>query len=381
MIHRVALIPGDGVGPEVVEAARQAMEATGVRFAWEVHEVGEEATERRGVPLPAQAVESVAACGVALKGPVATPVHGGSRSVNLALREELGLLAGIRPVRTWTGVHAPVGELDIVIVRMLRGDLYAGIEFAAGTPAAARLRALVNETMDRDLPLDAGVSLKPISAAETRAVALLAVDYAHRHSRRTITVVHKATVMRATDGAFLAAARAVADEEGGDLILDDRLVDTVCHDLVTHPESCDVLLTSMLYGDLLSDLCAGLSGGLGLAPGANVGPSCAVFEAVHGTVAQHAGQDRVNPMAAMLSGAMLLRHIGETEAANRLRGAVATVLADGRTLTYDLARGRGCEPASTSAVTEAVTSALAASRRHWAGDFPATAGGSQAIDV
>lgn len=356
MTHRVALIPGDGIGPEVVEAARRAMEATGVRFAWEVHEVGAAAMDRRGTPLPAEVLESIAACRVALKGPVATASRGGVRSVNLTLREELGLQAGIRPARTWRGVAAPVAGLDVVIVRMLAGDLYAGIEFAPGSDGVARLRDLVADTCGRELPPDAGVSLKPISSSETQAVARIALGYAREHGRRKLTIVHKATVMRATDGAFLAAARAVADEDPGDLLVDDRLVDTLCHDLAARPERCDVLLTSMLYGDLLSDLCAGLSGGLGLAPGVNVGPSCAVFEAVHGTVAHHAGDDRANPLAVMLSGAMLLRHIGEAGAAQRLESAVAAVLADGGTLTYDLARER--DPAGTTAVTDAVIAAL-----------------------
>jgi len=354
--HRVTLIPGDGIGPEVVEAARRAMEATGVRLRWDVHEVGAAAIERCGTPLPAAVLASIAARGVALKGPVATASSAGVRSVNLTLREELGLQAGIRPARTWPGVGAPVEGLDVVVVRMLAGDLYAGIEFEAGSDGVARLRDLVAETCGRELPSDAGVSLKPISPMQTTAVARIALGYARDHGRRKVTIVHKATVMRATDGAFLSAARAVGDEEAGDVVVDDRLVDTVCHDLAARPGRCDVLLTSMLYGDLLSDLCAGLSGGLGLAPGVNVGPSCAVFEAVHGTVAHQAGRDRANPMALILSGAMLLRHLGEARAADRLEGAVAAVLADGHTVTYDLADGS--DPAGTTAVTDAIVAAL-----------------------
>ena len=356
MNHRVTLIPGDGIGPEVVEAARRAMEATGVRFAWDVHDVGAAAIERGGPPLSAGVLASIAGCRVALKGPVATASGAGYRSVNLALREELGLQAGIRPTRTWPGVPAPSEGLDVVIVRMLAGDLYTGIEFAAGSDAVARLRELVADTSGRELPADAAVSLKPISPSETTAVARIALRYAREHGRRKITIVHKATVMRATDGAFLAAARAVAAQAPAGLVVDDRLVDTICHDLAARPGRCDVLLTSMLYGDLLSDLCAGLSGGLGLAPGVNVGPSCAVFEAVHGTVAHHAGRDAANPMAVILSGAMLLRHIGEMSAADRLAGAIAAVLADGGTLTYDLAGDR--EPCGTTAVADAVIAAL-----------------------
>lgn len=355
--HRVTLIPGDGIGPEVVESARRAMEATGVRLDWDVREVGAAASGRSGTSLPAAALQSIADRGVALKGPVATASSDGARSVNVTLREELGLRAGIRPARTWPGVAAPVEGLDVVIVRMLGGDLYAGIEFAAGSDAVARLRELVADACGRELAPDAGVSLKPISPQEAKAVARIALGYAHEHGRRRITIVHKATVMRATDGAFLAAARAVADEQPPmDLIVDDRLVDTVCHDLAARPGRCDVLLTSMLYGDLLADLCAGLSGGLGLAPGVNVGPSCAVFEAVHGTVAHQAGRDAANPMAVILSGAMLLRHVGEAAAAGRREAAVGAVLADGRTVTYDLAGGR--DPAGTTTVTDAVIAAL-----------------------
>ncbi|HEV2776107.1 MAG TPA: isocitrate/isopropylmalate family dehydrogenase [Solirubrobacteraceae bacterium] len=356
MSHRVTLIPGDGIGPEVVEAARRALEATGARLQWDVHEVGAAAIERCGTPVPTEVLASIADRRVALKGPVATASSAGFRSANLTLREELGLQAGIRPARTWPGVRAPVEGLDVVIVRMLAGDLYAGIEFAAGSDAVGRLRDLVVDACGRALPADAGVSLKPISPSETQAVARIALSYARDHGRRKVTIVHKATVMRETDGAFLAAARAVAEQQPTDLVVDDRLVDTICHDLAARPGRCDVLLTSMLYGDLLADLCAGLSGGLGLAPGVNVGPSCAVFEAVHGTVAHRAGRDAANPMAVILSGAMLLRHIGEGAAADRLEGAVAAVLADGRTLTYDLAGDR--EPAGTTAVTDAVIAAL-----------------------
>jgi isocitrate dehydrogenase (NAD+) len=356
--HRVVLIPGDGIGPEVVEAARRALEATGVRFAWDVRELGAAALERHGTTLPRAALESIAACRVALKGPVATPAQGGFRSVNLELRDELGLQAGIRPARTWPGGPAPVGPLDVVVVRMLAGDLYAGIEFPAGTEAVARLRQLVAETRGSVLPLDAGVSLKPISPADTRAVAGIALSFAREHGRRKVTVVHKATVMRATDGAFLAAAREASAKAQGDVLVDDRLVDTVCHDLVARPGSCDVLLTPMLYGDLLSDLCAGLTGGLGLAPGFNVGQACAVFEAVHGTAARHAGRNRANPMAVILSGAMIcVTSAKERQRTGSRPPSPRSSQRDGRSLTT-LAGGRDSEPSSTTAVAEAVVAAL-----------------------
>ena len=359
MAHAVTLIPGDGIGPEVVRAARRVLEATGVAFVWDVQDIGAAAWQRTGEPLPRRALDSIRERGVALKGPVATPAGHGFRSVNIALRDALGLYAGVRPCRTWPGAPAPLGEVGVVVIRMTRGDLYAGLEFPAGSDGAARLRALLPEASAGEVPEDAGISLKPVSAAEARRVARFALRWAGAHARRRVTVVHKATVMRATDGLFLAAAREVAAERGaGGVPLDDRLVDSVCHDLVAGRAGFDVLLCTMLYGDLLSDLCAGLTGGLGLAPGVNVGDDCAVFEAVHGTAERHAGRDRANPIALILSGAMLLRHLGESDAADRVEAAVGAVIARGAVLTYDLARGRGRAPAGTAAVADAVIAEL-----------------------
>lgn len=353
MAHRVTLIPGDGIGPEVTAAARLALEATGVAIEWDVQRAGAEALAECGSALPDALVESVRERGAALKGPVATPSGSGFASVNVALREALELHTGVRPAQALAGSPASFPALDVVVTRMLAGDLYAGIEYAAGEPAAAEIRRLVASSGQR-IPADAGISLKPISAVQAETAARAAMAWAVGAGRQRVTIVHKAAVMRATDGLFLRTARAVAEREFPQLTLDERSVDAVCHDLVTGRE-LDVLLAPMLYGDVLSDLCAGMAGGLGLAPGVNLGERCAVFEAVHGTAPRLAGADRANPLAMIRCGAMLLRHLGENGAADRVEGAVAAVLAEGRTLTYDMRSGRDSGGAAgTRAVAEAV---------------------------
>jgi isocitrate dehydrogenase (NAD+) len=356
--HRATLIPGDGIGPEVCEAARRALEATGVAFEWDLQEVGAESYAREGHPLLKRAIASVRERGLALKGPTSTPAVKGYRSLNIALRKELDLYAGIRPCRHFEGVRAPYPGTDVVVIRMNQEDLYEGIEYRHGEPATEELRRLVRDTRGVELSPDAGVSLKPLSGPASARVARRAFEYARANGRRKITAVHKATVMRFTDGVFLEACREVAGDYP-DIEFDDQLVDNVCHQLVSHPEQCDVLLCPIMYGDILSDVAAGLVGGLGMAPGANVGDSAAVFEAVHGSAPKHAGQNRANPFALMLSGAMLLRHVDEQEAAGRLETAIAAVVADGRTLTYDLKPSRD-DPtaASTSEVTDAVIAQL-----------------------
>lgn len=358
MSHRVTLIPGDGIGPEVTAAARRALDATGVEIEWEVCEAGAAAVERGGKPLPAAVVDSIRANGTALKGPTSTPVGSGFRSANLELREALDLYAGIRPCKALAGAPTRFPEVDIVVVRMNLEDLYAGIEYEPGRADTERLRTMIRETRGRDLPPDSGLAIKPISAAAARRVARRAFDYARGTGRSKVTAVHKASVMRWTDGVFLHEAREVAAEYP-EIGFEDRLVDAVCHHLVARPAEYDVLVMPMLYGDLVSDIGAGLIGGLGLAPGANVGDDAAVFEAVHGSAPRHAGADRANPMAAMLSGAMLLRHLGEGEAAERLAGAVASVVAEGRSVTYDLRPPGDPAAVGTAAVGEAVASALA----------------------
>ena len=356
MGHRATLIPGDGIGPEVVAAARAVLDAT-AEIEWDVQEGGAAAHARGGSALPAALVDSVRATGVALKGPLSTP-PGSGRAVNVALRDELGLHLGVRPCRALPGAPAPLGPVDVVVARMTDGDLYAGIEFPAGDAAAEQLRALVAASGGQPIAADAGIALKPISrsAAERSARALL--EWMRVNARRRVTVVHKASVMPATDGVFLEAARAAAGDFP-EIELDDRLVDAVCHDLVTRPHEADVLFAPMLYGDLLADLCAGLVGGLGMVPGVNLGDGCAVFEPVHGTAPRHAGAGRANPVAMVLCGALLLDHIGEQAAARSVREAVAAVVREGTSVTYDLRPGRSADGAAgTAAVADAVIAAL-----------------------
>lgn len=315
MSHRVVVLPGDGIGPNVVAAAQRAIEATGAVIEWDLHAA-------YGDDLVAAARES----GAVLKGPVGAPA--GGRSPNLALRDALGLVLGVRPCRG----HGR----DLVVTRMLAGDLYAGIEF--GSERAAPLRDLAPS-----IPDDAAIALKPISRAAARVSAQMAFAWAHDHGRSRVTIVHKATVMPATDGLFLAAAREQAARFPR-LTIEDRLVDAVCHDLITGRDPLDVLFAPMLYGDILSDVCAGLTGGLGFAPGANLGPACAVFEAVHGTARRHAGRGTASPIALIRSGAMLLEHLGEDAAAARLLAATDAVARQ--------------PPAGTQAQLDAVIAAL-----------------------
>jgi isocitrate dehydrogenase (NAD+) len=356
--HRVTLIRGDGIGPEVTSAAVRTLEATGVAFDWDVQAVGAAAIEAEGVSVPQRVVDSIATTRVALKGPVATPTEPGFRAPMVTLRAALDLHLGIRPCRSFAGVPVPLGDVDLVVVRMTGEDLYAGIEFDAGSSAARELaESIVRDTGVRMAP-DAGFSIKMISTSASTRAARTAFEYARRQRRRRVTVVHKANVMRSTDGLFVQAARAVAPDFP-ELEYEERLVDSVSHDLVTRPETLDVLFTSMLYGDILSDICAGLIGGLGLAPGVSMGDECAVFETAHGTAPRLSGQNRANPMAAILSGALMLRHLGEDDAALRLESAVGAVLESGRTVTYDVRPGRAeSGAAGTSEVTDAVVAAL-----------------------
>ena len=336
MSYRVTFIPGDGIGPEVAWAARRCLEATGVAFRWDERVAGEAAIKQFQTPLPEETLQSIRDTRVALKGPITTPIGKGFRSVNVALRKQLDLFACVRPCRTYAGVRVPVPQVDLVIVRENTEDLYAGIEFAAGD---ARTRQLITQLRDwsgQPIQEDAAISIKPISAAATERIVRFACEYALAHGRKKVTAVHKANIMKHTDGLFMETARRVGGTYAGRLAFEDRLVDATCMQLVLRPQEFDVLVLPNLYGDILSDLCAGLIGGLGVAPGANIGGNAAVFEAVHGSAPKHAGQNKVNPAAMILSGVMLLRHLGEGEAADRLDGAVAAVLQEGRRVTYDL---------------------------------------------
>ncbi|MCR4420243.1 MAG: isocitrate/isopropylmalate dehydrogenase family protein [Clostridia bacterium] len=328
----VTLIPGDGIGPEVTEAARRVIEAAGADITWEVVEAGEKTLAARGTVLPPEVLESIRKNRVALKGPLTTPVGTGFRSVNVALRQELGLYANLRPARTWPGVPSRYQNVDLVVVRENTEDLYAGVEHMVGE--------------------DAAESIKIITRRASERIVRFAFEYARAHGRRKVTAVHKANIMKCTDGLFLNCARRVA-QDYPDVEFEERIVDNMCMQLVQKPELYDVLVMPNLYGDIISDLCAGLVGGLGLAPSANLGDEAAVFEPVHGSAPKYAGQNKVNPLACILSGVMMLEHLGRKEPAERIRRAVERVLAEGRHLTYDLGGQAG-----TQETAEAIIAAL-----------------------
>jgi isocitrate dehydrogenase (NAD+) len=356
MSHRVVLIPGDGIGPEVTDAARRTLDASGVAIDWIVEQAGAELFDRTGVALPERTLTAIRECGVALKGPVTTRTNGDAPSVNVALRRELDLYVGIRPCRAFAGISGAVGDVDLLVVRMTGEDLYAGIGYKADDPAAGSLRDLIRTTDGIDLSDDTAISIRPLSLSAARRVARAAFEYARDNGRSKVTAVHKATAVRHTDGLFLAAARAEAADHP-DIEFDDVLVDTCCAGLVRRPGDFDVLLLPVAYGDIVSDLCAALVGGPGLAPGANLGPACAVFEAAHGSVPKYRGLQRANPLALVLSGAMLLNHLGEVEAAGRVERAVAALLRKGTTLPYDLCSADAAA-ASTTAVAQALSTEL-----------------------
>jgi isocitrate dehydrogenase (NAD+) len=360
MAHRVTFIPGDGVGPELSEATRRVLEGTGVAFDWDVQEAGADVIEKYGTPLPAPVLESIRANGVAIKGPLTTPIGTGFRSVNVALRKELDLFACLRPCKWYQGVRSRYENIDLVIVRENHEDLYAGIEFEEGSAEAKQVIDFLNSLQERRIRDDSGISIKPISITGTRRIAKFAFDYARAYGRKKITAVTKANIMKHTDGLFYAVSREVA-KEYPEIEYDEYLVDNMSMQLVQKPENFDVLLLPNLYGDILSDLAAGLVGGLGVAPGANLGDHVAVFEATHGSAPKYKGQNKVNPMAMMFSGVLMLRHLGEGEAADRLERGLAEVIAGGRSVTYDMKPNRDDPTAvGTSDVADAVIAAMGA---------------------
>jgi isocitrate dehydrogenase (NAD+) len=358
---RVTLIPGDGTGPELTEATRRVLEATGVEFDWDVRQAGADVMESHGGnPLPEETLESIRANGVAIKGPITTPVGTGFRSVNVALRHELGLFACLRPCKTYPGVRSRYDGVDVVIVRENTEDLYAGIEFEAGSEIAGTVIGLLNSLQDRKIGPATGLSIKPISAEASERIIRFAFDYAREHDRKAVHCVTKANIMKHTDGLFLAVFRQVA-KEYDDIEPRENLVDAVCMGLVQRPEEFDVLVLPNLYGDIVSDLTAGLVGGLGVAPGANIGDDAAVFEATHGSAPKYRGQNRVNPIAMILSGKLMLDYLGEREAAARLEAAVADVIAEGKSVTYDMKPTRDDPTAvGTSDVADAIIARLGA---------------------
>ena len=336
MAHRATFIPGDGIGPEVAWAARRCLDATGVSFQWDERLAGESAVRQFKTPLPEETLASVRENRLAIKGPVTTPIGTGFRSVNVALRKELNLFACVRPCRTYAGVRSPFQNVDLVVVRENTEDLYAGIEFASGDAHTKQLITQFTEWTKQPIQPDAAISIKPISTTATERIVRYAFEYALAHGRKKVTAVHKANIMKFTDGLFMETSRRIAKDYEGRMAFEDRLVDATCMQLVLRPQDFDVLVLPNLYGDILSDLCAGLIGGLGIAPGANIGDGIALFEAVHGSAPKYQGLNKVNPTAMMLSGVLLLEHIGEREAAKRLDSAVAAVLREGTRVTYDL---------------------------------------------
>lgn len=360
MEHRVALIPGDGIGPEITRAMRAVVDATGVDISWQEVHVGAAVMEREGTPLPERALETIREVGVAIKGPVTTPVGTGFRSVNVALRHAFDLYACVRPCRSLPGDGSRYTDVDLVIFRENTEDLYAGIEFAPGSPEIAAIDELVRAAGMRGIRPGSALSLKPISEPASRAIVTAAFDYARTNGRRKVTAVHKANIMKETDGLFLRVAREVASAYP-DIAFEDKIVDAACMGLVQNPADFDVLVLPNLYGDIVSDLCAGLVGGLGLAPGANIGRDCAIFEATHGSAPDIAGRDIANPTAEFLSAAMMLDYLDEHAAAERVRRAVRATLAEGTAVTADIRRaltGSTEGAVGTRAYTEAVIAHL-----------------------
>ncbi len=355
MLHHVTFIPGDGIGPEVAWAARRCLDATGISFRWDERTAGESAIKQFKTPLPEETLQSIRDNRLAIKGPITTPIGTGFRSVNVALRKQLNLFACVRPCRTYAGVRSPFQHVDLIIVRENTEDLYAGIEFAAGEPRTKELITQLKDWSQQPIQADAAISIKPISTTASERIITFAFEYALAHKRKKVTAIHKANIMKFTDGLFMEVSRRIGKTYEGRIASEDRLVDATCMQLVLRPQEFDVLVLPNLYGDILSDLCAGLIGGLGVAPGANIGDGVAVFEAVHGSAPKYAGLNKVNPVAMILSGVMMLHYLGEHEAADRLDAAVEAVLREGRLVTYDLKAERNDPTAvGTKAMTEAI---------------------------
>ena len=359
-MFNVTLIPGDGTGPELTEAARRVLEATGVAFEWDVQEAGVDVMESAGTPLPEATLASVRKNGVALKGPITTPIGTGFRSVNVALRHELGLYACLRPCKYYPGMRSRYDNVDLVVVRENTEDLYAGIEYESGSSEAAEVIAMLNGMQAKQIAPTSGLSIKPMSPEASARIIRYAFEYARAHGRKRVSCITKANIMKFTDGLFLSVFREVA-QEYPEIEAWETLVDALCMGLVQRPEEFDVLVLPNLYGDIISDLTAGLVGGLGVAPGGNIGLDAAVFEATHGSAPKYKGLNRVNPTAMILSGKLMLDHLGETEAATRLENAVAAVIAEGDRVTYDLKPSRDDPTAvGTSEYADAIIEKLAA---------------------
>ena len=359
MNHKVTIIPGDGIGREVSLAAQRCIDATGVKVMWEEQIAGEEAIAKYGAVLPVQVLDSVRKNKVAIKGPIITPVGKGFRSVNVQLRKALDLYACLRPCKLIKGVKSRYTDIDLVVIRENTEDLYSGIEFSQGLERTGDIIKNIEELSGIAIKKDSAIGIKPISISASKRIVKFAFDYAVKNGRKKVTAVHKANIMKETDGLFLKCAREVAEKYKGKIEFEDRIVDNMCMQLVQKPELYDVLVLPNLYGDILSDLCAGLIGGLGIAPGANIGDKMALFEAVHGSAPKYAGLNKVNPTAMILSGVLMLRYLHEEEAANRLQKATEEIIAEGKYVTYDLKKDRNDPEASgTSQMADAIIAKL-----------------------
>ncbi|MHC4570792.1 MAG: isocitrate/isopropylmalate dehydrogenase family protein [Planctomycetota bacterium] len=348
------LITGDGIGPEIADAARRCIDATGVDINWTVAEAGEDVMAKLGTPLPDATIESIKKNGLALKAPITTPVGKGFRSINVHLRQTLDLYACLRPCKSYKGVRSRYTDINLIVVRENTEDLYAGIEFQKGKDDTSEIINWINKHSKRQITPDSGISIKPISVKATERIVRFAFDYARKIGRKKVTSVHKANIMKFSDGLWLDVSRQVA-KQYSDIEFEDRIVDNMCMQLIQKPELYDVIVLPNLYGDIISDLCAGLAGGLGVAPGANIGDKTAIFEATHGSAPKYKGQNKVNPTALILSGVMMLRHIDKTAEADKLENAAAAVIAEGKNVTYDMKPDRNDPTAvGTSEMADAI---------------------------
>lgn len=334
--YKVTLIPGDGTGPEIMETVRHVVDATGVKIDWEIADAGVDVMQKYGTPLPENVLESIRKNKIAIKGPITTPIGTGFRSVNVAIRKELDLYACLRPCKSYEGVRSKYEKIDLVVVRENTEDLYAGIEWPMGATESKEVIRLAQGKIRED----SAISIKPISKTGSARIVKFAFEYALKYHRKKVTAVTKANIMKCTDGLFFEVAREVAKNYEGQIEYEERLIDNMCMQLVQKPELYDVLVLPNLYGDILSDLCAALVGGLGVAPGANFGEGLAVFEAIHGSAPKYTGQNKMNPSACLLSAKLMLEYLNENEAAKKLEEAVKAVFAEGKYVTYDMKRHR-----------------------------------------
>jgi isocitrate dehydrogenase (NAD+) len=358
-MQRVTLIRGDGIGPEIAQATRRCIDATGAAIEWDIQDAGSDVMETEGTPLPERTVKSIEDNGIAIKAPITTPVGTGFRSINVHLRQHFNLYACLRPCKSYVGVRSKYKNIDLVVVRENTEDLYAGIEFEKDQDATNELIGWLNSHSKRQIRPDSGISIKPISVTGTRQIVKFAFDYARNNGRKKVTSVHKANIMKHTDGLWLDVSRQVA-REYPDIEFEDRIVDNMCMQLVQKPELYDVIVLPNLYGDIVSDLCAGLAGGLGVAPGANIGENMAIFEATHGSAPKYKGQNKVNPTALILTGMLMLRHLDLKAEADKLETAVAAVIAEGKDVTYDMKPNRDDPTAvGTSEMADAIIAKMA----------------------